>query len=69
MTVMDVKLREPHDPRRCAYCHDDLDAVPDPSSVAACERCGAHVHLACWQEHGACPVLGCAPAAGPQLVT
>ena len=42
---------------RCPFCHDVLGAV----AAAPCERCGASTHLACLIEHGACPILGCAP--------
>lgn len=58
---MDVTVRDRHDPRRCAYCHDALELLP--SKVAGCERCGALTHLACWREHGGCPVFGCAAPA------
>jgi hypothetical protein len=67
---MPVTVREQSDPRRCAYCHDELAPTPDPTVVTSCGGCGAHVHVACWGEHGGCPVMGCAPpfVAGEQLV-
>ncbi|MCO5169153.1 MAG: hypothetical protein M9894_22650 [Planctomycetes bacterium] len=57
---MDVRVRGQHDPRRCAYCHDALPL--DPATAAGCPGCGAGLHLACWREHGGCPVLGCGAA-------
>ncbi|MCW8141510.1 MAG: hypothetical protein KIT58_21620 [Planctomycetota bacterium] len=57
---MDVRVRGLHDPRRCAYCHDALPL--DPTTAAGCAGCGAGLHLACWREHGGCPVLGCGEA-------
>jgi hypothetical protein len=43
---------------RCAYCRDGVTgAEPD---LIACGTCRTVVHDACWAEHGACPVLGCA---------
>ncbi len=66
---VDVTVRDRHDPRRCAFCHDALEL--SPARVAGCGRCGALTHLACWSEHGGCPVFGCAPAstdAGPRVV-
>jgi hypothetical protein len=57
---MPVTVREQSDPRRCAYCHDELAPIPDPLLVTSCGGCGAHVHVSCWAEHGGCPVMGCA---------
>lgn len=46
---------------RCGFCHDDLD---DDEEEVRCAKCGASVHLACWKDHGGCPVLGCTGGAG-----
>jgi hypothetical protein len=43
---------------RCAYCRDGVSG--DEDGLVACDRCRTVVHDACWTEHGACPVLGCA---------
>lgn len=58
---MDVTVRDRHDPRRCAFCHDALELLP--SRVVGCDRCGVLTHIACWTEHGGCPVFGCGQAA------
>ena len=35
---------------RCPFCHDRVDRA----DRAACARCLALHHLACWTEHGRC---------------
>lgn len=42
---------------RCAYCRDGLTG--EEADLVACERCRTALHGACWEEHGACPMLGC----------
>lgn len=41
--------------RRCPYCHDSLSAA----GQVLCARCVTPHHAACFQEHGACSLLGC----------
>lgn len=41
--------------RRCPYCHDSLSA----GEQVLCARCVTPHHAACFQEHGACSLLGC----------
>lgn len=41
---------------RCPYCRSSLgEAQHFP-----CPVCRTEVHRACWNEHGGCPILGCA---------
>jgi hypothetical protein len=42
---------------RCAYCREGVTG--DEPDLVACDRCRTVVHDPCWEEHGACPVLGC----------
>lgn len=37
---------------RCPFCHEDVGR--DALDAAACCRCLARHHAACWEEHGAC---------------
>ena len=47
-------------PQRCAFCHDQLEAVG-----RECADCKTELHLDCWREVRVCPTAGCGATPPP----
>ena len=43
---------------RCPYCRAGITG--EDEALTACTVCRTVLHEACWEEHGGCPILGCA---------
>ena len=43
---------------RCPYCRDAIRG--DEDTLTACESCSTVLHEECWDQHGGCPIFGCA---------